>query len=129
VSAKLEGLTELSAQLKDLAKSCNPDDVEAIVVKGAKVMAAAVKAKAPEGPTGRLKRSIKVKKMRPHGMNPAPVIVAVDRKIAPHAHLVEFGTSKAPPHEFFRPALDETEGPVTQQIIQELGALVEKAVK
>jgi HK97 gp10 family phage protein len=129
VSAKLEGFVELSAQLKALSKSCNPDDVEAILVKGAKVIVNAAKAKAPQGPTGRLKRSIKVKKMRSNGMNPAPVLAAVDRKVAPHAHFIELGTSTAPAYPFFRPAVDETEGIVTQQIVQELNGMIDKAVR
>jgi HK97 gp10 family phage protein len=138
VGARLEGFGELSVQIKQLAKACKPDDVEEILVRGARVIVNAAKAKAPQGPTGNLKRAIKVKRMKPRGMNPAPVLAAVDRRIAPHADLVENGhalvrrgkvVGHVPAHPYFRPAVDETEGAVTRQVIREIEGLIEKAVK
>ena len=54
-----------------------------------------IEAEAPIGPTGNLVNSIVAKKFK--DINPLMIegsalsFVAVDRKIAPHAHLVEFG--------------------------------------
>lgn len=51
--------------------------------------------------TGNLRKSIKAKKSKfPDG---GAIVVAT----APHAHLLEFGTSKMPKKAFLRPALDK----------------------
>jgi HK97 gp10 family phage protein len=129
LEARLEGTLELSKQLRELAKAGDPEKVEPILMKGAKKLAGAIKERAPEGPTGNLKRSIKAKKLKPYGNEPAPAIAAVDRKIAPHAYLVENGTSRAPAHPFFRTAVDATLPEVEREVVADLTNLVEKAVR
>jgi len=105
----------------------------------------AIKNKAPKGPTGNLRKSVVVRRGR---LKPT-VIVAVDRKVAPHAHLVEFGTNgnrghgkkrkkKAlkftidgqtvfaddvgpmPANPFFRPAVDSTRGQTIEDMKQDI---------
>lgn len=66
---------------------------------------AEVRRRAPRGPTGRLKRSIK----RRTSKDKLSVQISVSPKIAPHGHLVEFGhggRAPAPPHPFFYPPLE-----------------------
>jgi len=66
--------------------------VEPVVLEAAEMIAAGIEKRAPLGPTGNLKKSIKAKLLKRRGKNPAPAIAAIDRKIAPHAHWVEKGT-------------------------------------
>ena len=129
VTVKIEGLSELSKQLQELAKAGDPEKVEPILMKGAKKLADAIRDRAPLGPTGNLKKSVKAKKLKPLGSEPASAAAAVDRKIAPHAHFVENGTSRAPAHPFFRPAVDSTMPEVEREVVSELEKLVEGAVK
>ena len=76
----------------------------------AKEIADDMQRRAPLGPTGNLRRSIHAHKYK------AVSIVAVDRIIAPHAGLVEFGSSARPrsgvmpAHPYFRPAIDAAKG-------------------
>jgi HK97 gp10 family phage protein len=58
----------------------------------------------------------------------ADVLVGVNRKIAPHAHLVEFGASHSAAHPFMRPAITATRAKVAnvvadgmKKLLQEIG--------
>jgi len=129
---KLVGMRELQEQLTELIKAVHPDKVEPILFEGAQTVAEAARAKAPLGPTGRLKRACIAKKMPRRGSNPAVSIAAVNYKVAPHMHLVEFGHGgprPAPPHPFFRPAWDATKRQVKTKIVEDLRELVQKKVR
>jgi len=52
-------------------------------------------------------------------------MVAIDRKIAPHAHFLEFGTVKMSARPFFRPAVDATRSRAAKLITKG----VERAIK
>lgn len=59
------------------------------------------------------------------------IICGVDRKKAPHAHLVEFGHGgphPAPPHPYLRPAMESTKGQVLQIISDGFLRLVQTRV-
>jgi HK97 gp10 family phage protein len=73
----------------------------------------ATKGKRATGITGGLARAI-------YGDASPSVIVGIDLKKAPHAHLVEFGhagPNPAPAHPFLRPAADSCR-PLVKQIIE-----------
>jgi len=133
ITVKMEGLDELSKALKKLADGLPPEQVEPILKQGAKTITDSMKQKAPKGPTGNLKKAIKVKKLKNNNYaQPAVYIAAVDRKKAPHAHLVEFGHGgphPAPPYPFFRPAVDENENKVYKDVEDGIKKLVERAIK
>ena len=100
---------EVEEQLKKLARQFGPDAVENITEGAAEMVAAELRKRAPLGPTGRLRRSPVVRKMtRRHG-RAAPHIAAMDRTVAPHAWLVEYGRYKNP---YFRPTIEAMSGPV-----------------
>jgi HK97 gp10 family phage protein len=52
-------------------------------------------------------------------------IVAVDRKIAPHAHWVEYGTIYTGSRPFFRPAIMNKKTEVSKYIGTEIGKVIE----
>lgn len=90
---EVHGLTELNKSFEKLTRSLDADKVEAVTHGGAQIMAAEMERQAPEGSTRNLKNAIRTVRLRRDGDKPAPSIAGVDRKKAPHAHLVEFGTS------------------------------------
>lgn len=79
---------------------------------------------APLGPTGNLKRGLVAKKFQRKGESQA--FVAVDYRIAPHAHLVEYGTVKTRPHPFLRPAADTKQEEVARAVEKRIIAGIEK---
>lgn len=137
-SVKLDGMDELMKQFQDLQKAVHPDKVEPITLKAARDIAREIRLWAPQGPTGNLRKAIRAKQLKRFGMNPAPAIAAVDRKRAPHAHLVEYGHAlvrggktigHVPANPFFRGAVSASQEPVLKEVIQKLEALIEGAAK
>lgn len=111
MARKVEGLKELNRNLDKLAKVGGSENVKRGVQSIAEEMRDRIIQRAPLGPTGNLKRSIVAKPFQKKGRGLS--FVAVDRKIAPHAGLVEFGHGgprPAPPHPFFRPVIDSYKG-------------------
>jgi len=142
VTVSIEGLDSLDAQIDALVKAMGPDDVEPILLKGAKQIRDYAKVNAPVGPTGNLKKSLIAKTLKRRGSamdalglgqgNPAPAIAGVNYRIAPHAHLVEYGHGgphPAPAHPFLRPAWDWNKDRVQIQVINDLQAKLDEVVK
>ncbi len=125
---KIEGLDKLEANIDKLIKATGKEATGKILIKQAYVIRDRIKDKAPSGPTGNLKRSPIARLMPESDKYPAIAIAGIDRKIAPHAHLVEFGTSRAPAHPFFRPAIDETKSEVMEGIRNGLKKNIEDAI-
>jgi len=124
---KLEGKEELSRKLAEIADSINYNRMEGILYESAEEVKSALIQAAPLGPTGNLKRSPMAKKMP---KSEAPVVIAgIDRKKAPHAHLVEFGTVKMSAKPFFRPTWDRLKGKVNKDIEAKTKQAVDKSVK
>ncbi len=66
--------------------------MEKVLLGGAKTFRDKARSNAPEGETGRLKRSVRARIGKPKvGVGPT-AFAAVDRKVARHGHLVEGGT-------------------------------------
>lgn len=147
IDVRFDGMDELNKTLLEMTKSLDPAKVEPLLKAGAKMIADAARSKAPKGPTGNLKKSIKVKQLTRRGNQPTPFIAAVDRKRAAHAHLVEYGTSgerigkkgsrkyrgksfgTMPAKPFFRPAIDEKSAAVINHVQSGIKKLIEEAVK
>jgi len=120
---QVHGVNETINAIDKRTKALNDRTVARESLKLASVIANDAQGRAPRGETGRLKRSLIAKILS--GDNP-PAIAAVDRKIAPHAHLVESGTSRAPAHPFFRPAVDAHAGKLGKQLRSFLEQQVEQ---
>ena len=103
-------------------KMFGPDPVEDVTEGGAKIVYDELHRRTPRGPTGNLVRSIKVKRLERRWQKPAPHIAAMDRRIAPHAWLVEKGPYKRP---YFRPAVEAKRGEVARHLENGLRRLVE----
>jgi len=103
---KLMGVDLMRKQTKALAAAVASAEMQKQFYQIAQGMADDMTARAPRGPTGNLRRSIHAQQYTGAGVS----IVAVDRRIAPHAGLVEFGTSKMSAQPFFRPVVDAAKG-------------------
>jgi HK97 gp10 family phage protein len=127
---RIEGLNQLEAQFGRIEKGLNKAAKETLM-KQAILVRDRIKEKAPLGPTGNLKRS-SIAKMMPDKPNyPLLAIAGIDRKIAPHAHLVEFGHAgphPAPAHPFFRPAIAETFPRALENIKTDLKEGIERQI-
>jgi len=74
--------------------------------------------------TGRLERAIQ---SGPYGPGVMAAFIRVDYKIAPHAHLVEYGTVKMAAKPYFRRGLEVGSGLVLMNLMRKLERLVEAA--
>lgn len=142
---KIEGIKTLRKQLENLVKAIEPDRSEPILLEAAEMIAAGIEKRAPLGPTGNLKKSVKAKQLKRRGKNPAPAIAAIDRKIAPHANYVEKGSKGVrvakkgkykgksfgvmPKSNFFKKGVRNTQKKALHHVVTKLQALIEGATK
>ena len=129
IYAKWEGMDELRAAVAKMAAAVSPDAAEPLFLQGATVVAEDARSRARQGPTGNLKRSLTAGLLKRLGNNPATAIAAVKLNIAPYAHIIEFGSSRAPAYPFFRPAVDAKAESVARNIESGLARLVEGAIR
>jgi len=120
ISFKIMGLEKTVKELGKIQKSLDSSVVGAIAEKKAKKIADEARSRAPQGPTGNLKRAIKSFKGRNKGL----ALAVVDAKIAPHRHLVEFGTSKMSARPYWRPTLEANK----EGIVKDLKDKVDKSI-
>ena len=106
MSFKFEGVRLAISKFGKLENAVSGRATEEASLKKAKVIAEDARSRAPRGPTGNLKRSLIARLLEKRGDNPRVAVAAVDRKIAPHGHLIEWGTSKMAARPYFRPAVD-----------------------
>lgn len=140
MSVRMEGVTELRKRFGELAVCLDAGHAEPIILQGAQRTAGAARAKAPYDPKRRprtrrtrkgelvpnvhLRDAIVAKTLKRRGRDPAPAIAAVDRKLAPHAHLLEYGTAKMAARPFLRPAWNETKVQVLSDIVKGFRTLI-----
>jgi HK97 gp10 family phage protein len=153
LSIEVTGVNELRQQLIELAKSVQADKVEPLLLEGAKTIRDTAKTSAPVGPTGNLKKALVAKLLAPISFGqPRTALAGYDRKKAPHAWLVEFGSpgrykkkdspgsarfrykkgryfGPMPANPVLRRAWDSTKNGVLGHIIDGLKQLIEKSVK
>ena len=140
IEIDVRGLEEAPRKIRSILSAVTSEDVENVLLQGARIVRDEAKRRAPVGPTGNLKRSLKAKKGKRRGKLFATAFAAVDRKIAPHAHLVEYGTGprrqkttgrytgQMPAIPFFRPAVDATKDQVARTVNQGIARLIGRAV-
>ena len=149
----IEGMDEFIDTIDKMIEGIKPDKIEPVLDKAAGKIAREVRARAPVGPTGNLKKAVKKKKLQRWFGSPAPVIVAIDRKKAPHAWLVVHGTSGVrkvdppqmvkiggrpvlitqtgimPPNRFFSEGIEAKQGEALSTIEKGVEKILEEAMK
>lgn len=131
VSIKAEGLDKAIVKADAMPGAFARSNTTKQAVKAiAAALKAKVKSNAPDGPTGNLRRGVK-HSAQPHFIKgkvaPLQQFVYVDHRIAPHHYNVEFGhggQKPAPPHPYFRPAVESSRGSANAQIRAALKAAI-----
>ena len=150
---KIEGMKEFIDTIDRLVKNVSPEKIEPVLFREAQRVSKEVRANAPVGPTGNLKKAVITKRLQRWGRNPAPSIAAINRKKAPHAWLVIHGTSGVravdpphyvnlrgrmvkitntgimPPNRFFQNAIEAKKDEVLYRIENAVGKLMEDGMK
>jgi len=149
----VEGMDDLTATIDRMIEGIKPSRIEPTLGKAAGLVASEARKRAPVGPTGNLKKSVRKKKLVRSWETSAAYIAAIDRKKAPHAWLVVHGTSGVrqvnpphyanlggqrvlitqtgimPPNRFFDDAIDAKQAQVLTTIEKAIEKLIEEAVR
>lgn len=123
----ITGYKEIDNVLRNLPAAVNHAVMQAAHVTAAKPLVSKMQLLAPEGPTGHLVDSIGIVRSSAKVNSSGLIRVGPRRRIAPHAHLVEYGTRRRrnrkganrgimPKHPFVKPAFDATKTQVEQGI-------------
>lgn len=126
---KIQGIEELQGELDNLLRDVTSQsvgkDMKDVFVKAALEVRDDARQRVAVK-TGNLKKGI----FAARGDNNKPsAIVGVNYKIAPHAHLVEFGHAgphPAPPHPYMRPAVENKRDRVRQILSDGLREIVDR---
>lgn len=114
--SRLEGMAEIQERLSAIVSRSTGIEVKRVYMRGAIMLRDAAKGLAPVK-TGRLRDAI----FASYGDRAKPdVLVGVNYKKAPHAHLVEYGTSHSAPHPYMRPAIRTVRNAVVSTIAEGL---------
>ena len=109
---RIEGLAELQAKIGEIMSRTTGQEAKRVFMKGAIILRDRARELAPVK-TGRLRSAIFAAYGKPTSQD---VLVGVSYRIAPHAHLVEYGTKWAAPHPYMRPAVSQARTAVVQTI-------------
>ena len=125
------GLPELLKQFGRLRKAGGSPKLHGSVIRAARLVAERVRAEAPRGPTGNLKRSIQWGGFKRRAGRPVAAFVRVNRKIAPHAHLVHFGArgGRMPSNPFFDRGVLAMKSKVPGIIAKGAGSAIDDALR
>lgn len=121
----LKGLDDLNQQLAKMVDEATGKELKDALMSGAIPLRDEAKRIAPMK-TGRLRSAIFADR---GDENRPSVLVGVNYKIAPHAHVVEFGhagPSPAPPKPYMRPAAANTSATVYGNIRKGFGKIIAK---
>jgi HK97 gp10 family phage protein len=120
---KIEGLVDITDRLATVIDRTTGKQAKEVYLKAALNIRDGARTRAPKR-TGKLRESIFAAR---GDMNKPNALVGVNYKIAPHAHLVEYGTVNSRPHPFLRPAVAASATEVRSIIEKGLRRIVEDA--
>ena len=122
---KVEGLVDITDKLAEVIDEANGKKAKEVYLSAAMKIRDGARTRAPKR-TGKLRESIFAAR---GDMNKPNALVGVNYRIAPHAHLVEYGTVKTRPHPFLRPAIAASAAEVRRTIETGLKKIVEDATR
>lgn len=148
----IQGMDRLLKQFEQIAGAPESREMENRLLDNAKDLRNKIRSRVPKGETKNLYNAIEARRFRRKIAGYPAVFVRVDRKKAPHYHLVEFGTegirwskkglmkfkigeqwvvtryvAKMPAQPFFRPTVDENRYRVTKRIMDDVETVIKKA--
>ncbi len=151
---QVQNLNEVLGKMNMIRAGYNERDVAKVILEeGGKPLRDHLRAAAPLGPTGNLRKAIQATIARAKALSPA-VYVSVRRSIAHHLHLVTGGTKPhrilaklahslhigghyykfvdhpgAKPNDYFRNTWEAYQNETSESITQGLGKLFDKAAR
>lgn len=146
-TVSIEGIEQLNQLFEEVGASLDPAKIEPVLLQAAALVALAVRKEAPYRTKARshqgskhIRDSIDVKHLKARAGFPAPAIAAVDRKMTPHAVLVERGTKerrhkngktvgKMPKNPYFTRAVNATADQAVEYVLDTLGDKLEGALR
>jgi len=134
--SEIEGLGECIKKFKQIERAFGSrgEYLLTVLLHNATIIRDIARGLAPEGPTGNLKRG-QVAKLYMYQIPDRPAaFAAIDYRIAPHAHLIEFGHlardgSHVPAVPFFRPAIDGARTTIFRNMKQAMQIMIMQAAK
>jgi hypothetical protein len=138
VGVEIEGLEELDNRMKRAIMAMDPAKIEQALLPVAKSFASKLRTILPQGPTGNLRRAVYAHTPRRGANRPLPAASAgITARIAPHLHLVEYGTTKRyaesgayrgvmPRGMYFTNLAQRESSGMTQQVVAAMKALVDE---
>ncbi len=134
-SIYLKGLEQLERNCNHLLKEVHKPEADLLLTQ-ARMVRDRIRERAPLGPPtdkkpGSLKAAAYASLLAETTTRNMVAFAGIRPRKAPHGHLVEFGHGgphPAPPHPFVRPAWDELEASVRQNIKAGLKGIIEGAV-
>lgn len=122
---RFEGLEEIERRLSAVIDRTTGAAAKEVYLKAGLKLRDKARELAPIK-TGALRKSIFAARGDENKQN---VLVGVNYKIAPHAHLIEYGTVRAPAHPFLRPAVSATKDEMRAIIRDGLEKIIEDAAR
>lgn len=120
---RFEGMDEIISNISNVIDRTNGKEVKEVYLKAGMTLRNKARDNAPVV-TGKLRESIFAARGDQGKSN---VLVGVNYKIAPHAHLVEYGTVKTEKHPYLRPAITESASEMRNIIVSGLQRIIEDA--
>ena len=114
---EMQGLDELKKLVAGFADACT-DDGQQLADQAAMRAVEEVKAAYPQGPTGNLKKGVRIVRVKGDGHR----VLSIVKSTAPHAHLYEYGTRRQPA----RPLVGEVAARVRRDFYADLLRMVER---
>lgn len=136
----VEGIDLLDMKLRKACAQLEPEKIEQVLLPIAKSFADKLRAALPLGPTGNLRRGVYAHTPKRGVGRPLPAASAgVSGRIAPHLHLVEYGTKPRytdsgaykgimPKGMYFSNLKQREEGGMSRDAIAAVKALVDNAL-
>ena len=142
-SVRIEGLDKLVRRFHKLERAygVRGELLEKSLLNAARIAKRRVQAEAPIGQTGNLRRGVVAKKFNYQINNRPAAFCAMDYKIAPHAHLVEYGTpderhwrsgkstGQMPANPFFKRGILQAAPTVQRYLKSQIQEMLKRAVK
>jgi HK97 gp10 family phage protein len=122
---RIEGLENITNRLAGVIDQVTGKQAKEVYLKAGLSIRDSARVRAPKR-TGKLRESIFAAR---GDMNKPNAVVGVNYRIAPHAHLVEYGTVRSRPRPFLRPAIAASASQVRQIIESGLRRIVEDATR
>ena len=126
------GLPQLLQQFEHLSMEVGGSrTIHDATMQAARQVAKRVRAEAPRGPTGNLRRSIQSGGYKRRMGKPIAAFVRANRRIAPHLHLVHFGArgGQMPSNPFFDRGVLAMRSTIPGIIAKGAGAAIDKAIR